>query len=325
MIAPLAKLMDWSVLQLSSIRQPPFSGQAVGLEEALKLVDGPDFIPAESSPAQIEFAGPLQFRFPSPRPSTVPENNIVYGRLYRCLESWQERPAIILLHGWNSALSHRFRFPWIARCCMRAGFNAATLELPFHFQRRSHGHGGLHVPYFLQLAEMRAQAVAEIRALTGWLLQQGCPAVALWGASYGGWLAGLTACRDARPIAVVMAVPVIRMKSVSSDRILRPSVRQAWQAQRVARERLDLTALNLVSLRPLIPRQNILLIEGVHDVLAEPTEELRRQWGQPEIWRVPHGHFSFSLIGAPCLMMKRVLRWLTPRLNQPAVMDQSAH
>jgi hypothetical protein len=77
--------------------------------------------------------------------------------------------------------------------------------------------------------------------------------------------------------------------------------------------------MNLVSLRPLTPRQNILLIEGVHDVLAEPTEELWHSWGQPEIWRVPHGHFSFSLIGAPCLMASRVLRWLSPRLNAPSV------
>ena len=150
----------------------------------------------------------------------------------------------------------------------------------------------------------------------GWLLEQGCPAVALWGASYGGWLAGLTACRDARPIAVVMAVPGIRMQSISTDRILRRSIRQAWQAQRAAHEKLDLTALNLLSLRPLIPRQSILLIEAEHDVLAEPTEELWRQWDQPEIWRVPHGHFSFSLIGAPCLMVNRVLRWLAPRLDK---------
>jgi hypothetical protein len=102
-----------------------------------------------------------------------------------------------LLHGWKSGLSHRFRFPWIARWVTRAGFNAATLELPYNFQRPPRRPGGLLTPYFLRLAEMRAQAVVEIRALTGWLLEQGCPAVALWGGSYGGWLAGLTVCRDA--------------------------------------------------------------------------------------------------------------------------------
>jgi alpha-beta hydrolase superfamily lysophospholipase len=60
------------------------------------------------------------------------------------------------------------------------------------------------------MAEAVAQAIAEIRALTGWLLQEGCPAVALWGVSMGGWLAGLTVCRDARLSAVVMTVPTVR-------------------------------------------------------------------------------------------------------------------
>ena len=324
MIAPLAKLIDWSALQLSSLHMPPFSDLDLDVEEALKFVRGPDFIPAESQPAQVEFDGALHFRFPTPRPAALPENNEVYGRLYRCAGCWQERPTIILLHGWNSGFSHRFRFPQIAQLATRAGFNTATLELPYHFQRRPRQPSGSRGSYFLRLAEMRSQAVAEIRALTGWLLEQGCPAVALWGSSYGGWLAGLTACRDARPAAVVMAVPGIRMKSVSSNRILRRSVRQAWQKQRAAREALDSTALNLITLRPLISRQYILLIEAAHDTLAEPTEELWHQWDEPEIWRVPHGHFSFSLIGAPCLMASRVLRWLSPRLNNPSLETNDA-
>lgn len=318
MVASLAKLIDWSAFQLLSLGRPPFSGQALGLEEALEFLRGPDFIPVESRPAQVEFDDSLHFRFSTPRPCPVVQNNTVYGRLYRCRERWQERPAVLLLHGWNSGLSHRFRFPRIAQQCSRAEINAVTLELPYHFQRRPRCPGGLRTPYFLRLAEMRAQAVAEIRALTGWLLQQGCPAVALWGGSYGAWLAGLTACRDARPVAVVMAVPSIRMKNLSADWILRRSVRQAWHAQRAAREALDSTALNLISQRPLVPPRNILLIEAIHDVLAGPTEELWRQWGQPEIWRTAHGHYSFSLIGAPCLMMRRVLRWLRPRLDNSA-------
>lgn len=323
MIAPLAKFIDWSALQLSSLHTPSFCGQDPGLEEALGFVRGPDFIPAESQPAQVEFDGALHFRFPTPRPSALPENNTVYGRLYRCAGRWQARPTIILLHGRNSSLSNRFRFPRIAHHATRASFNTATLELPYHFQRRPRQPSGSRNSYFLRLAEMRAQAVAEIRALTGWLVEQGCPAVALWGSSYGGMLAGLTACRDVRLAAVVMAVPGIRMKNVSSNRILRSSVRQAWQKQRAARESLDSTALNLITLRPLIPRQNILVIEAMHDMSAEPTEELWHQWDQPEIWRVPHGHFSFSLIGAPCLMARRVLRWLEPRLSDAATRTQN--
>jgi hypothetical protein len=38
----------------------------------------------------------------------------------------------------------------------------------------------------LEFARAMAQNVAEIRALTGWLLGEGCPSVALLGFSFGG-------------------------------------------------------------------------------------------------------------------------------------------
>jgi hypothetical protein len=69
------------------------------LEEALEFLNGPDFMPAASDPARIEFDGPCHFKFSTPRPSKVEENNIVCGRLYRCAERWHERPVIILLDG----------------------------------------------------------------------------------------------------------------------------------------------------------------------------------------------------------------------------------
>ena len=65
---------------------------------------------------------------------------------------------------------------------------------------------------------------------------------------------------------------------------------------------------------PLVPKENILLIEGIHDLFAEtqPIEELWQKWQQPEIWRLPHGHvtgkFVLGLTGC-------VLRWLALRLE----------
>jgi hypothetical protein len=101
MIAPLAKFIDWSALQMAyafvGLKHAPRPKWK--LEEALEFLNGPDFIPAASDPARIGFDGPRQFKFPMPRPSEVAENNIVYGRLYRCAERWQERPVIVLLDG----------------------------------------------------------------------------------------------------------------------------------------------------------------------------------------------------------------------------------
>ena len=266
MIAPLAKLIDWSAVQALSLpleirlrlgRGPSAKVPALDLEQALEFLNGPDFIPAESRPAPLKFEGPLHFRFPTPRPGDMAINNVVYGRLYRCGGRWQERPVIILLHGGGDIPNHRFGFPWVARDCNRRGFNAATLVLPYHFQRRPHQIVEWHS---LLTAQTIAQAVAEVRALTGWLLGEGCPAVALAGVSYGAWFAGLAACHDARLAAAVLIVPRVDMHQVSllGERVLWPRTRELVRGRRTAYEALDRTPINLRLSPPVIPRDNIL-------------------------------------------------------------------
>jgi dienelactone hydrolase len=199
----------------------------------------------------------------------------------------------------------------------RAGFNAATLGAPYHFQRRIRR---IEAFDHLRVAEALAQAVAEIRALTGWLLDQGCPSVALFGFSLGGWLAGLAATRDSRLKAIILALPGVRRnyRATRGECVLWTPMRKALEKQKAACEALDKTPLNLTLSQPVIPKENILLIQGRHDLLveAEQTEELWQKWKQPEIWRLPHGHISW--MGAPGLT-GRVLHWLSPRLNAPAV------
>jgi pimeloyl-ACP methyl ester carboxylesterase len=318
MIAPLAKFIDWSAMQairaarLKSARKKAAVEPDSKLEEALQFLNGPDFIPAESRPARVEWGGPISFRFPTPRPSDTPQNNIAYGRLYRCAKDWQKYPTIILLHGAGDFVNHRFRFPLLIHRCNRAKFNAATLVLPYHFQRRRRPSGALD---HLLRAEAIAQGVAEIRALAGWLLDEGCPAVASWGISLGGWLTGLAACHDARLAAVVLTVPGVRMKISSANGRSRGG--ESLQARHAMCEALNRTPLNLTLNRPVIPPKNILLMESTYDLFVgtEAIEELWQKWGRPEIWRLPHGHISW--MGVPGLT-GRVLRWLEPRLNAPA-------
>ena len=310
MIAPLAKFIDWSALQMAYVvaplRHAPESKWR--LAEALEFLNGPDFFPAGSVPAWIQFDGRRHFRFPTPRPSEDEENNIVYGRLYRCAERWQERPVIILLDGEPPAGYHT-AFPLIARRFNRAGFNVALLVAPYSLQRCPRRSFEWDC---LMFARSVAQNVAEIRALTGWLLDEGCPSVGLVGFSFGGWLAGLTACADARIACAVLAVPAVRLSSCPP--IVWRRIREALHALAPAQEAMDTTRLNLILSTPIIPMENILLIEGIHDLLAErqPIEDLWQKWQQPEIWRLPHGHVSAQLrLG----LMGRVLCWLAPRLE----------
>jgi hypothetical protein len=61
MIAPLAKFIDWSVLQIACAMLPQSTWRHsvnetdLKLEQAVQFLNRPDFIPAESQPAQLEF------------------------------------------------------------------------------------------------------------------------------------------------------------------------------------------------------------------------------------------------------------------------------
>jgi hypothetical protein len=170
MIATLAKFIDWSPLQVVfALWLISVSMSEWKLEEALEFLNRPDFIPAASDPARIEFDGPRHFNFSSPRLSEEEENNIAYGRLYRGAERLQERPVIILLDG-GYAVGYRTAFPLLAHRFNRAGFNVAALVAPYELQRCPRRPIKWNL---LDLAQAIAQNVAEIRALTGWLLDEG--------------------------------------------------------------------------------------------------------------------------------------------------------
>ncbi len=328
--------MDWSVFQIAyamlpqSVWREAANERDLKLEQAVQFLNGPDFIPAENQPAQLDFgpdASVGRFRFPTPRPCEFAVNNVVHGRLYRCADAWQERPVIVSLHGGGDFPGHQFAFHLFARRCNRAGFNAATLELPYHFQRRPRQYDRFEIlcQYshlisrdYLQMAKTWAQAVAEIRSLNGWLLAEGCPAVALVGVSLGAYPAGLTGCGDAHLASIVMIVPVARMGLLLSQaaQVRRRRVQDVLRRRRTAYEELDRTPLNLTLARPAISKEKVLLIEGTYDLMVSGSPiELWHSWVQPEIWRLPHGYISTALTALMPGLPGRVLRWLVPRLE----------
>ena len=314
MNASLCRLVDRVVILLAAVRAPRLDGRDPNLSEARAFVESADFISSETEPARVEFGRRPHFSFPTPRPTPFLENNIVHGRLYRCERVWQERPTVILLHGWNDVIDHRWRFPAIARQINCLGINVATLEAPYHFQRRPRRLGSWSnflCPDILRTVKATAQAIAEIQAFTGWLRQQGCPSVGLWGVSLGAWLAGLAACHDARWSCLVLMAPVARLDYVIENVAFCRHIRGALRGQPAATGKLNLT-----SCRPAISTSQILLIEAEYDlfVAKETVEQLWRAWDHPEILRLPEGHIS--VLGAMGLS-GRIIRWLAPRLCEP--------
>jgi dienelactone hydrolase len=315
MIAGLSRLVDWWAIELAAARMPRPDGRDSRLAEARRVIDSPEYIPAEVEAAKVQFTGAGRFCFETPRPGAFVENNTVHGRLYRCAQRWQEQPAVLLLHGWNDVINHHLRFPVMAAQLNRSGFNAATLEAPFHFQRRPRqlrAWGNFLCPDIMRTVEAVRQAVMESRAMAEWLRQQGCPAVGMLGISLGGWLAGLAVCHDARFSCAVLLAPVARLDRLVEEAAFCRSLRLAAKGERIVAGRLNLTEG-----RPAMPKENILLIESIHDLFVprDTMEELWRAWDQPEMWRLRHGHIS--VLAAPGLN-GRIIRWMAPRLRARA-------
>lgn len=314
MNASLCRLWDRAAIFFAAARAPRLNGRNPNLADARAFLEGADFIPQEVQPARVEFARRPHFSFATPRPTPFLENNIVRGRLYRCERRWQERPTVILLHGWNDVIDHHWRFPAIARQINYQGMNAATLEAPYHFQRRPRQLGSWSnflCPDILRTTKATAQAIAEIRGFAEWLRQQGCPAVGLWGVSLGALLAGLAGCHDSRWSCMVLMAPVARLDIVIEKVSFCRHIRSALEGQPAVTGKLNLTAR-----QPAIRGSDILLIEAEHDLFMakETIEELWSAWQQPEIWRVPHGHIS---VLCALELSRRVIRWMTPRMLEP--------
>jgi dienelactone hydrolase len=301
-------LLDRWIIRLATAYMPRGSGGDARLAEAELILQRSDYFDASvDAPRDFLLTSETGFRFRSSCPSAWEENNEVFGRLFRAGAAWKRRPCVVLLHGWNGERDYRWKFPWLAKLLNRQGLNAAMIELPYHGRRRPRRADAPHNFISHDLAQTLAaarQALTDTRALLAWLRAQGAPALGVWGVSLGGWLTGLLACHEPRLGFAALLTPVPRMDLAIAQLPFCEPIRRGLEGGTL---RLD--ALNLRSHRPVIAPDRLLLIESRHDafVPAETIEELWRQWGQPEIWREPHGHISVLL--SPSVMI-RIVNWL---------------
>ena len=134
---PLDRLALWSAHSGQADR-----GGCSHAAEAQQLLEGADFFCSGLAvPAEARFTSERDFCFHSPLATPWAENNIVPGKLHRAGKAWREKPAVILLHGWNGELGYRWQFPLLAWRLARRGVNAAMIELPYHGRRKPRGPG----------------------------------------------------------------------------------------------------------------------------------------------------------------------------------------
>jgi pimeloyl-ACP methyl ester carboxylesterase len=312
--ASINRWFDRFALRTAATSVKPYPLSSKEAEEARSILRQPGalFENDVTTPTDVTFSGTTGFRFTSPHASPWPENNIVFGRLFRASKSWPDRPTVLLLHGWNAELGYRWLFPQIARRLNRHQLNAAMIELPFHGQRKpmpsrlNFLSGDL-----VRMLQATRQSVADVRALAHWLAKNTRGPVGLCGFSLGAWLAGLVICQDSQIEVAVLATPVAKLdRAIAELGFCKPI--------RLSCESFDVWPheLSLINYTPVIPNENVLFVQARDDLFApaDTVEEIALAWPGSEIWRVPYGHIT--VLGSP-VITERIVRWAARRMTRP--------
>jgi dienelactone hydrolase len=310
--AALAKPLDWCSIQLARLSVHCGSGAIGQVAQVESLLEDPDFFAGSvTAPRDLRFVTKRAFRFTSPVVSPWKRNNTVHGRLFTTGKRWQDKPVVILIHGWNMQAGYHVLFPHLARRLVKQGVNVAMFALPYHTQRKPRGKKAIHnflSGDLVHVVQAAHQSLADARALVAWLKEQGCPRIGLWGISLGAWLSGLLACEDTRIDCAVLMSPVSRMDRVIAELDFCAPIRRSLGGARV---RLD--ALNLANRELKLAPADVLLVASQHDLFApiRTAEELCEAWGGTELWRLRHGHISV-LMSMP--VMERTVGWVARKL-----------
>lgn len=288
---PLIKLVDRAVIRMARLNLEKRVRES-DLGNTRELPGKPEFFSDRVKPPQkMIFSGSHDFTCDSPLQGVAPQSRRIYGKFYRWDDQWRKRPVLMMLHGWNGENCYRFLFPLLALRCRRFGISLISFQLPCHGRRRTPSGPGADFisPDLAAMVQSTRQAIADAQSLIGWLEQEGCNPIGIWGISLGAWLAGLLACHDDRLSFAVLMTPISRMDRAIEELEFCAPIRRS-----LGRREMPFGGLNLPDHRPVMNPRNILLVEGRHDLFAPPewVEVLWKAWNRPPIARYHHGHMS---------------------------------
>jgi hypothetical protein len=150
------------------------------------------FEPAPARDYRIDREGVLTF--PSSIQSPFPENNTVYGQVFR---GKKKEPAVLLLPNWNAKWNgQRGLCEWI----QRFGITVVKMSMPYHDRRMAAGHeraDQLVGPNVGLTIQANRQAVQDAKLCLRWLEQEGYTKIGILGTSIGSSIGYITMLHDA--------------------------------------------------------------------------------------------------------------------------------
>jgi hypothetical protein len=188
-----------------------------------------------------------------------------------------------------------FRARWLYK---HLGLNVAVPVMPLHGPRRvgRRGGDGFFSGDFVDTLHAQAQAVWDIRRLTGWLRSQGAPSIGTYGVSLGGYTAALHASLDTNLDCVIVGVPATDFSRLLQSHVPKFAIRAA-KAVGVPFQAIEqlLSVVSPFGFEPKLPHGRRFLFAGVADQLTTPdhARDLWLHWGEPRVAWYQGGHVSF--------------------------------
>ncbi|MGH9788675.1 MAG: RcgR family putative quorum lactone hydrolase, partial [Candidatus Acidiferrales bacterium] len=245
--------------------------------------------------------------FPSALQSLYPENNLVYGRVFRArgeaANGRRPKRAVVVLPQWNAQPESHVN---ICRVLAFFGITAVRLSLPYHDERKPAGlerADYMVSPNVGLTIQASRQAVLDARRTVRWLTQQGYERLGILGTSIGSAVAFITLAHEPALRAGVFLhvstyfADVVRMGMTTSH------VWAGLEGQVTADELRHYWAP--ISPYPYVPKlkgagKKLLLVSGRYDLSFpfELTQQLWRALDEHEVAHeklvLPCGHYTLG-------------------------------
>jgi hypothetical protein len=208
------------------------------------------------------------------------------------------RPWLVCIHGFGmGAPSMDFRGFRAAQLYHRLGLNLIFPVLPMHGPRAEGRSGeGLMSFDLIDSVHGMAQAMWDIRRVTGWLRGLGAGTLGVYGLSLGGYTTALLASLDHGLACAIAGIPATDIPDLYF-RHASPRLRERASEHHLLGEKSEAvhSVVSPLTLTPAVPQERRFIFAGLGDRMAPPSQahKLWLHWDRPRIRWYGGGHIGF--------------------------------
>jgi len=248
--------------------------------------------------------------------SAFPENNSVYGQVFR---GEKKGPAVLLLPNWNAKWhGQRGLCEWL----QRLGITVVKMSMPYHDRRMARGHeraDQLVGPNVGLTIQANRQAVQDAKLCLRWLEQEGYTKIGILGTSIGSSVGYITMVHDEG----VHAGGFFHVSTYFADVVSGGmTTNHVWEGMR---EHVTVDELREywapISPMPYVERglgagRNSFMVYGKYDptflpeLTAQMLDALHKHGANPKTLELACGHYSLELAPFSYIAGIRMLRFL---------------